>query len=290
MNQIRHALSSELSFFWSLPAVLWQIVFVGMPVLIIFYSSITVEGSGFWWERLTLVHYAGLMSSIYFAIIFRSLVLALGTAVTCLLCAYPVAYFLALYARRGKNFLLFLLTLPFWVNFLVQVFSWFFLLETDGLINTALIKLGIISSPIAFSSSLFSVYLVMVYCYLPFMIMPLYSKLSKIDRRLLEASADLGATSWQTFRRVMLPLSLSGIKTGMLLVLIPAFGEFVIPSLFGGSKQMLVGSLISYYFFAAQNNPLGAAFTCLSSMCLLGIIIVVYGVSSGIEWRSRGEE
>lgn len=283
-------LSSELSFFCSLPAVLWQMVFVGMPVLVIAYLSFSIPGSGAWWERLTITHYASLMKWTYFAIIARSLILAIGTATTCLLCAYPVAYFLALYAERGKNFLLFLLTLPFWVNFLVQVFSWFFLLETDGLINLFLMKIGLISSPIAFSSSLLSVYIVMVYCYLPFMIMPLYSRLSKIDRRFLEASADLGATSWQTFRRIMLPLSMPGIKTGMLLVLIPAFGEFVIPSLFGGSKQMLVGSLISYYFLAAQENSLGAAFTSLSSLTLLLVILIAYGVTRAIGWRSQRDE
>lgn len=289
MDQIKSAISRELSFFCSLPAVVWQGIFVGVPVLTIAYFSVTSDIPGYWWQRLTLCNYLVLFDPVYFKIIARSLLLAIGTATTCLVCAYPVAYFLAMHVRRGKNILLFLLTLPFWVNFLVQVYAWFFLLEHDGLINKLLLNVGIISEPIAFSSSVLSIFLVMVYCYLPFMIMPLYSKLEKIDPRLLEASADLGATSWQTFKRVTFPLSLSGVKTGMLLVLIPTFGEFVIPSLFGGSKQMLVGSLISYYFFVAQNNMLGAAFTCISSMILLIVIATIHGLGRMAVTRDEGD-
>lgn len=287
---IRRAISREFSFFLSLPAVVWQTLFVGVPVLTIWYFSITSDAMGPWWHRLTLHNYVDLFNGIYFRIIARSLLLAIGTASTCLLCAYPVAYFLAIHVKRGKNILLFLLTLPFWVNFLVQVYAWFFLLENDGLFNKVLMWLGIIHAPLALSTSLFSIFLVMIYCYLPFMIMPLYSRLEKIDQRLLEASADLGATSWQTFKRVTLPLSLPGVKTGMLLVLIPAFGEFVIPSLFGGSKQMLVGSLISYYFFAARNNALGAAFTCMSSMALILVIAAFYGMGRFAVPRNRTGE
>jgi spermidine/putrescine transport system permease protein len=175
--------------------------------------------------------------------------------------------------------MLFFLTLPFWVNFLVQVYAWYFLLEYKGLINNFLLKLGIINEPLILASSLFAVFLVMVYCYLPFMIMPLYSMLEKIDPRLLEASSDLGATSWQTFYRITLPLSSPGIKTGFLLVLIPAFGEFVIPSLLGGSKYMLVGTLISYFFLVARNNAYGSAFTCLSGLALVGTLVFFYAIS-----------
>ncbi len=249
---------------------------MGVPVFIIWYFSITVDIAGPWWHRLTLEHYANLFSFPYFAIIGRSLFLSLVTSATCLLCAYPVAYFLAIHVRRRKNILLFLLTLPFWVNFLVQVYAWFFILEHDGLINKSLLALGIIDTPLLLASSSVSIFVVMVYCYLPFMIMPLYTRLEKIDPRLLEASADLGATPWQTFKRVTLPLSFPGIKTGMLLVLIQAFGEFVVPALFGGSKYMLVGSLISYYFFTARDNALGAAFTSISSLVLLITIATLY--------------
>ncbi len=274
MKRLSGLFSQEISFFCSMPAILWQSIFMLAPMAIIFYFSIM--GLGF---TFTFSHYWGLFKASYLAIIFRSLILSFGTAITTLLLAYPMAYFLAIRVKRFKNILLFFLTLPFWVNFLVQIYSWYFLLEHNGLINTALLKMGIISEPLQLASSLFAIFIVMVYCYLPFMIMPLYSVLEQIDMRLIAASADLGATPWQTFRRITLPLSFSGIKTGFLLVLIPSFGEFVIPSLLGGSKYMLVGSLISYLFLVARNNSTGAAFTVLSGLSLLIIMLTLYAVS-----------
>lgn len=274
MKRLSAIISQELSFLFSLPAVLWQLLFMIAPVIIIIYFSIADPSS--WWP-FTLKYYMQHMRWTTVKIIGRSLFFALTTATTCLLLAYPVSYYLAFRVRRLRGFLLFLLTLPFWVNFLVQVYAWYFLLEYKGLINIVLLKLGIIQEPLLMVNSLFAIYIVMVYCYLPFMIMPLYSTLEKIDSRLLEASADLGATPWQTFRRITIPLSLPGIKTGFLLVLIPSFGEFVIPSLVGGSKNMFVGSLVSYYFLVARNNPAGAAFTCLSGLTLITIIVLLYG-------------
>ena len=274
MKRLSTLFSREIPFFCSMPAVLWQIFFVLAPMAIIFYFSIM--GPGF---IFTLDHYWALLKESYIAIIFRSLLLSLGTAITTLLLAYPMAYFLAIRVKRFKNIFLFFLTLPFWVNFLVQIYSWYFLLEHNGLINTVLLKMGVINEPLQLASSLFAIFIVMVYCYLPFIIMQLYSMLEKIDLRLLAASADLGATPWQTFCRITLPLSFSGIRTGLLLVLIPAFGEFVIPSLLGGSKYMLVGSLISYLFLVARNNAAGSAFTVLSGLVLLVCLLIVYAVS-----------
>jgi len=158
----------------------------------------------------------------------------------------------------------------------VQVYAWFFMLEYNGVINTALRWVGI--GPLATTNSFFSVILVMVYCYLPFMIMSLYIVLERLDERLLEASSDLGATPWQTFMRVTLPLSLPGIRTGLLLVLIPAFGEFTIPSLVGGSRHLFVGSLISYYTLVARDAGVSAAFTGLSGLVLLLVVVLVYGM------------
>lgn len=274
MKRLSTVFSRELSATLSLPAVLWQLLFMVAPVAIIVYFSFT---DGHEWWPFTFKHYIHNIRWTTFRIIGRSLFFALTTASTCLLLAYPVAYYLAFHVRRLRGFLLFLLTLPFWINFLVQVYAWYFLLEYKGLINILLLKLGLIKEPLLLVNSLAAIYVVMVYCYIPFMIMPLYSTLEKIDKRLLEASADLGATPWQTFRRITIPLSLPGIRTGFLLVLIPAFGEFVIPSLLGGSKNMFVGSLVSYYFLVARNNAAGAAFTCLSGLALIMVILLLYG-------------
>lgn len=278
MNTLKKLFSKELPFFLTLPAIVWQILFIVLPLLIIGYFSISTVDATNWWPRLTIQHYISLIDWVYFRIMLRSLILAGGTAATCLVLAYPLAYYLALHVQRYKNVLLFLLTLPFWVNFLVQIYAWYFLLEHNGLINKLLQWIGIINEPLMLANSQFAIFIVMIYCYLPFMIMPLYNMLEKIDKRLLEASADLGASTWQTFVRVTLPLSLPGIKTGVLLVLIPAFGEFVIPSLLGGSKYMMVGSLISYFFLVARNNQLGSAFTVLSGLLLIGVIFCMYAV------------
>jgi len=275
MKRVVHRFSQEFSFISSLPAIVWQFFFMVTPLLIIGYYSIADTSSAI---GISLRHYRYLFDTPYFKIIGRSLFLAAATAIVGLLCAYPVAYFIALRVRRFKNAMLFLLTLPFWVNFLVQIYAWYFLLERNGLINIILLKLGIINEPLLLSNSLFAVFIVMLNCYLPFVIMPLYSVLEKIDVRLLEASADLGATPWQTFWRITVPYSMPGIKTGLLLVMIPAFGEFVIPALVGGSKYMLVGSLISYYFLAARNNYAGAAFTCLSAMVLVATVLLIMAI------------
>jgi spermidine/putrescine transport system permease protein len=266
MRRLKEALVSELPFMCSVPALIWQVLFIGVPLIIIIYLSFHT-GITTW--SFSLQAYRTIFQLTYIHIIMRSLLLALGTAAICLLCAYPVAYIIALRIRRWKNAFLFLLMLPFWINLLIQIYAWYFVLERQGLLNTLLLKLGLIHQPLEIAHSITAVFIVMVYCYLPFMIMPLYSILEKLDVRLLEASFDLGATHWQTFVRVTLPLSLSGIKTGVLLVLVPAFGEFAIPALVGGSKYMMVGSLISYNYLVARDTALGSAFTCLSGIVLL---------------------
>jgi spermidine/putrescine transport system permease protein len=268
-ENIKNFISENGSFIFSVPALLWQLLFLYVPLFLVLYTSFKrLPDSTF--SDLTFAHYGALFNSAYFYIIARSAIIACGVTLLSLLCAYPVAYFLALKVhRRWKNVLLFLLTLPFWTNFLIQIYSWVFVLDYNGLINTALLRLGVISEPLHMINNTYALFLVMLYYYLPFMIMPLYSILEKIQHDLLEASMDLGATHWQTFRRITIPLSLSGIKTGVFLVFVPAFGEFAIPAIIGGSKHMLVGSLVSHYFLVARDNQLGSAFTIASGLVLV---------------------
>lgn len=257
----------------AMPAVAWQVIFFYIPVgLILVLSFLNYHGS----FEVTLANYHYFFKLIFFEVIARSLLLAFITAVLCLIFAYPLAYFLAIKIKRGKNLFLFFLILPFWTSLMVQVYSWFFVLDHNGLINTFLMKVGIISHPLALLNTSFAIYLVMVYCYLPFMIMPLYTAIEKIDRKMFEAAADLGATRWQTFKRVTLPLSKPGIKTGFFLVFVPSFGEYVVPTLLGGGKQIFVGSLITQYFIAARNPYGGSAFTCLSALALLVAVFFLY--------------
>ncbi len=151
-----------------------------------------------------------------------------------------------------------------------------FCVEKHGLLNTLLLKTGIISAPIHLLNTPFAVYLVMMYCYVPFAVMPIYSILEKLDSRLLEASADLGANPWQTFWWITLPMSAVGVRTGFFMVLVPAFGEFIIPTLLGGGKQLYVGSLLTHYFLSSRNFNVGAAFTVINGCVLIAAALIFY--------------
>jgi len=248
----------ESSLFVALPALVWQLLLFYLPIGFVIGMSISY-----------VPYYTNIFNLLHFKIIGRSLMLALITSILCLACAYPVAYYLALQIKRYKNIWLFFLMLPFWTSFLVLAYAWFFVLDNYGLINMLLMKLHIIKQPLYLLNTPFAVYMVMLYCYVPFMILPIYTVLEKLDKRLLEASRDLGATKWQTWTNVTLPLSYPGIRTGFLLVFVPSFGELAIPVLMGGGRNFYVGNLISYYYLVAQDSMAGAIFTCLSGVVLL---------------------
>lgn len=228
-------------------------------------------------QRLLSLHnYYFLSAGVYLIIIMKSIMLATGVATLSLFIGYPLAYYIALKQRAFKNIFLSFLIIPFWTNILVHIYAWFFVLERNGILNTVLLNIGIIREPIMILNTMYAVVLVMVYCYLPFMVLPLFSILEKFDTRLIEASFDLGASQKQTFLNVILPLTYPGIATGFFLVFVPAFGEFMIPLLLGGDKHMFVGTLISHYFLIAATPEKGAAFTIMSSMILIGVVSILY--------------
>ncbi len=273
-TKINNFIAENASFIFSVPAVLWQVLFLYVPLFLVLYTSFKRATDTVSFD-ITFDNYYAVLHSPYFYIIGRSACIALGVTLLCLMCAYPVAYYLALKVnRRWKNGLLFLLTLPFWTNFLIQIYSWIFVLDYNGLINMFLLKIGCIHEPLHMINNTWAIFFVMLYYYLPFMIMPLYSILEKIQHDLIEASMDLGATHWQTFKRITVPLSMSGVKTGVFLVFVPAFGEFVIPAIIGGGHHMFVGSLISHYFLVARDGQLGAAFTIVSGFVLLVCVLL----------------
>jgi len=275
IKTFKKAFSEDVPFFMSLPALLWQGLFFFTPLAIIVVFSFSHFSAMNVWQGFTLDNYRSLFATSFFRIMTRSLLLALSVASACLLVAYPVAYFLARRMQRWKNFLLYLLLVPFWTNFLIQIYAWFFLLERNGVINSLLSKVGIIDKPLQLAHNMGAIFVVMFYCFFPFMLMPLYTALEKIDGRILEASFDLGANHWRTFWFITLPLSLRAVRNGFFLVFVPAFGEFVIPAVLGGAKYMFVGTLISYYVLNVRNIALGAAFTCLSGgVLLIGATVV----------------
>ena len=265
----KNVFKSEKSFFFMAPALAWQISFCLLPLLFVIQLSFCVEP----FRAVTFEYFAEVIKLSHFWVILRSMLLASVTAISCLLIAYPVAYYVALRAPdRMRSALMFLAVLPFLTNLLVQVYAWFFILEKHGVINKFLYFVGLDVGHLL--NSQFSMYLVMFHVYLPFMIMPLYSTLEKINVRWIEASLDLGASYFQTICRVVLPLSIQGVKTGFFLVYVTSFGEYAIPSLIAGQKNYFVGSLIAEYFFIGKDWHVGAAFTCLSS-CLF--ILSIYG-------------
>ncbi len=277
--------STENSFFWGVLALVWQVLFFYVPLAFLLSTSFVKFLPSSSTSYFSLGHYRALLDPVYGIIFLRSLFLALGTVSATLIISYPVAYYLALRVQRFKTLWFALLVVPFWTNLLLLVYSWYFLLENDGLINTILLALGLISKPLHLMNTAFAVYCGMVYCYLPFMLLPLYTSLEKIEPRLLEASSDLGATYWQTFKNVVLPLTAPGIKTGILLVFIPSFGEFVVPGLLGGDKHMYVGSVITHYFLTVRNVSQGSAFTCVSVLILL--VLLAVGASVVAKFKKR---
>lgn len=269
MKRLFAGSKSEFPFTFGAPAMLWQVLFFYLPLLILFVTSFIDFSEMGEFQGLTLQKITMFLRPTYMRVILYSLLLGLGNTILCFLVAYPLAYFMAVTAKKHKNILLFLLIIPFWTNFLLHVYAWFFVLEKEGFLNTLLLKVGLIHSPIHFLNSVFAIMVMMVYYYLPFMVLPIYSSLERFDFRLVEASLDLGASWMQTIRRILLPLTLGGIRAGVFLVFIPSFGEFAIPELMGGDKIMFVGSVVSHFILGDQTGSFGAAFTVVACLSLL---------------------
>ncbi|HEX9165963.1 MAG TPA: ABC transporter permease [Gemmatimonadales bacterium] len=261
---------------WTLiaPAGLWLLLFFLVPILLMIGYSVMPRGTyGGVESGFTLEHYARFFDPLYLAILGRTVVVALVCTALCLLLGYPVAWVIAR-SRRWRNLLMFLVVLPFWTSFLVRTFAMIFLLRDTGLINTMLLSLGLVEAPLTLLYTPFAVLAGMVYSFLPFMVLPIYATLEKLDPALLEAASVLGARPAARFRRVVLPLSMPGVVAGCLLVFIPALGSFLPSDLLGGAKQMLIGNLIQNQFAAARHWPFGsAASTVVMAGVLVGVLL-----------------
>ena len=257
---------------WGLlfPAGFWLFFFFLVPLGIVLVYSFTQRGvyGGIEWA-FSLENYARALDPLYVKILWRSLGMALFTTIFCLLCGYPFAYFIAFAPARLKNLLLILLIIPFWTNFLIRTYAWIVILQEEGLINSLLLSIGVIRQPLNLLYTPMSVMLGMVYGYLPFMVLPLYSSLEKLQPALIEASMDLGANRLKTFLHVTLPLTAPGIAAGVVLVFIPTIGEFIIPDILGGAKTVLIGNLITNQFLTARDWPFGAAITFIVVLFVL---------------------
>ena len=279
MKTIKNILYQELPFLFSSCTLAWQLVFAGLPLCMLgLYSFIDTD-------QPILELFYSVVDSTHMRIIGWSLWLAFAVSITCLVLAYPIAYWVARKLRRLKLFFLFLLIVPFWTNLLILAYAWILILQRTGMLNTA-IKLS--GFPVVLPSlfnNFWAIYIVCVYCYLPFMILPLYVAIEKIDHRILEASADLGASMRQTFSKIIVPLSWSGIRTGFLLVFVPMFGEFAIPSLVGGDKYLLVGSTIAHYVFTAFDIPKAALFAIVCATIMVCILVCINKIAHMIFYK-----
>jgi len=261
---------------WSLlaPGGIWLFLFFLVPIVIMLVYSVMPRGIyGGVEPGFTLEHYRRFFDPLYLDILKRTFVWSVFCTLICLLLGYPVAYVIAR-GGRWKNFLLFLVVLPFWTSFLVRTFAMIFLMRDTGLINNWLTKLGLIQEPLSMLYTPFAVMVGLVYGFLPFMILPIYASLEKLDLSLLEAAEVLGARPGARFRRVTLPLSMPGVVAGCLLVFIPALGSFLTSDLLGGAKELMIGNLVQNQFSAARNWPFGSAASFIVMALVLASVLV----------------
>jgi len=234
------------------------------------YTALTSVADGVLNIALNLGHYQFLTSDdLYVATYLSSIKMAMVSTFWCLMIGFPIAYYIARADESSRNTLMMLVMLPFWTSFLIRVYAWVAILKNDGLLNHFLMWLGLISAPLRLYHTNTAVYIGMVYSYLPFMIMPLYAHLVKMDLSLLEAAYDLGAKPWKAFFKITLPLSKNGIIAGCLLVFIPAVGEYVIPELLGGADTLMIGRVMWNEFFDNIDWPMASAVTCAMVVLLL---------------------
>jgi spermidine/putrescine transport system permease protein len=253
------------------PAAVVLVVLYGLPLGIIGLYSLAERGRYTGVEAsFTLENYRRLADSLYLAVLGRSFLIAAGATLVCLALAFPLAWFIARSGRR-RNVWLALLVLPFWTSVLICLYSWMFLLRDTGLANSLLLRLGWISQPVPLLYNYGAVLFGLVYNYLPFMVLPIYASLERLDPHLIEAAADLGARPWQTFLRVLAPLAAPGVRAGAVLVFIPCLGDYLTPDLLGGGRTILIGNLIQNQFTSARDYPFGSAV----SLVLMSVVLLL---------------
>jgi spermidine/putrescine transport system permease protein len=257
------------------------VLFLAPLGVVCLYSFLTRGAYGGVRPPWSAASFVRLFDPLYAVILIRSLLMAACATLLCLVLAFPAAWFISRAGRR-KNLYLHLVIIPFWTSFLVRTYAWLFLLRDTGLFNTVLQALGLIKEPLPLLYNDGAVLLGLVYGYLPFIVLPIYATLERLDRNLLEAAADLGARPWATLTRVIVPLSAPGIRAGAVLVFIPTLGAYLTPDLMGGGKSIMIGNLIQNQFTTARDWPFGSA---VSLALMVLAMLLLFGFL-----RRRGEE
>ena len=261
------------------PIIIWMMLFFIVPVCLIVMVSFFMRGEyGDIVYKLTFSNYTRFLSPLYYKIYGQSMLVAFITTALCLVFGYPFAYFVSRAPKKYRGILLLLIIVPFWTNSLVRTYAWIILLRAEGIINTYLINFHIIKEPIKMMYNDTAVLIGMVYMMFPFMVLPLYTSIEKLDPSYLEAAADLGADSYKVFIRVTLPLTMPGIMAGCLLVFVPALGYFFIPDLMGGSKTIYISNLIKNQFLTARDWPFGSAISVVLIITMLVFIGIYFKI------------
>lgn len=267
---------------------LWLLLFFAVPfviILMISFARTQVGSPPYTWLleyvdgafslKLSLGNYAALIRDSQYALAYLSSIkIAVIATLFTLLIGYPMAYVISRMSPAARNVAMMLVVLPSWTSFLIRVYAWIGILDRNGLLNQLLLKIGLIDAPLQILYTPTAAYIGIVYCYLPFMVLPLYANLVKLDNRLLEAAYDLGARPWQAFLRITLPLSRTGIIAGCMLVMIPAVGEFVIPEMLGGPDTLMIGRVLWGEFFNNRDWPTASAVAIVMLALLLVPILL----------------
>ena len=269
-----------------LPSALMVGIFMLIPILIIVVYSFMIPNpngggrTGFSFDSYQKLFYDRdlfdnlVFSTGYLKIFFRSMWISIIAVIVSLLVGFPVAYYIATQNADRRNFLVLLITIPFWTNLLIRTYSWILVLRDTGLVNSMLISSGIINEPITLLYTEGAIILGLVYTYVPFMILPIYASLERLDIRLIEASRDLYTTHWGALRYVVIPLAMPGIIAGSILVFIPSIGAFIAPELLGGGKNLMLGSLVQLQFSSGRNWPFGSALAVIIMAIVLIALLI----------------
>lgn len=267
-----------------IPAVVWMGLFFVIPLILVVVVSFLTRGEyGEIVYKFNLNNYTRMVNPLYIKILFNSLIISLLTTVLCLILGYPFAYIIGKSSNKVKPILLMLIILPFWTNSLVRTYAWIILLRTQGIINHLLLMVGIIDKPLQLLYTQSSVIIGMFYVMFPFMVLPIYAVVEKLDKNLLEAASDLYASPIKTFLKVTLPLTKQGIFAGCFLVFVPTLGLFFIPDLMGGSRIILISNLIKNQFLSARDWPFGMAISVVLIAIMFMIVKLYLGKNKKIK-------
>ncbi len=266
------------------PYMVWMGAFIVIPMLLILFYAFTVRGNNVITVQFTFDNFLKFFDSVYIKVLIKSLQVAFITTIISIIVGYPIAYSIASAKPKMQTLLMLLITIPMWINTLVKTYAWISVLSDNGIINSFLAKIGL--APVTLMYTDFAVILGMVYNFLPFMILEIYTALAKLDRALIDASSDLGANKLQTFQRVVFPLSLSGVISGITLVFLPSVSTFVIPKLLGGGQYMLIGNLIENQFITVGEWNFGSAI----SLIMASIILISMYFTRKVDQDDNGKQ